>query len=79
MFATQVKIAPPVKAKIVKPKVFAVKQWVKPVVVDSRLGFEVTAYAANDWVKPVAVNQRLGFEVTAYIFNDSANPVTGNE
>ena len=66
MFATQVKIAPPVKAKIVKAKVVPVKHWVKPVVVDSRLGFEVTSYAFNEWVKPVVVDSRLGFEVTAY-------------
>ena len=40
--------------------------WVKPVAVNSRLGFEVSAYAGNAWVKPVAVNSRLGFEVSAY-------------
>ena len=65
MFATAVKIAPPVKI-LTKRVDVRVNQWVKPVAVDSRLGFEVTAYAANDWVKPVAVDTRLGFEVTAY-------------
>ena len=57
MFAVAVKIAPPVKVR---------KSWAKPVAVNERLGFEVSAYAGNNWVKPVAVNQRLGFEVTAY-------------
>jgi coenzyme PQQ precursor peptide PqqA len=72
MFAAAVKIAPPVRAR---------KVWTKPVAVNDRLGFEVSAYAGNNWVikpsvaidlqvkqwvKPVAINERLGFEVTAY-------------
>jgi len=64
MFASAVKIAPPVK--VPSKSVKRVNNWVKPVAVNERLGFEVTAYAANDWVKPVAINERLGFEVTAY-------------
>jgi len=65
MFVSQVKIAPPVKVST-KPVVNRVNKWVKPVVVDSRLGFEVTSYAFNEWVKPVVVDSRLGFEITAY-------------
>jgi len=66
MFVSQVKIAPSVKVSTKPVVVNRVNKWVKPVVVDSRLGFEVTAYQFNEWVKPVVVDSRLGFEVTAY-------------
>lgn len=49
------------------------KQWTRPIVNNSRLGFEVTAYSGSkvafeqvEWVRPVVIETRLGFEVTAY-------------
>ena len=47
MFVSQVKIAPSVKVSTKPVVVNRVIKWVKPVVVDSRLGFEVTAYAGS--------------------------------
>ena len=69
----------------IPPVVSTKKTWHRPLVSNSRLGFEVTAYAGSnlscevlfeqaEWVSPVIIDSRFGFEITAYAGKEWIRP-----